>query len=98
MGSKTGTANPNLRVDNLLSLPYKPALATCLTPVVNADAQKQTKTLQEQLSKVEASSAAEVQRLQQAENKLNEDLKQARLDIRQVLILCCILLPSTASL
>lgn len=32
-GSKMGTANPNFRVDNLLSLPCKSALPTCLTPV-----------------------------------------------------------------
>ena len=55
----------------------------------NADAQKQAKALQEQLSKAEATSAAEVEKLQQAETKLNDELKQARLDIQQVTIHCC---------
>lgn len=55
----------------------------------NADAQKQATALQEQLSKAEADNAAEVQRLQQAESKLSGELKQARLDVQQVLIQCC---------
>lgn len=56
----------------------------------DADAQKQAAALQEQLSKAEADHAAEVQRLQQAESKLSGELKQARLDMQQVLIQCCI--------
>lgn len=54
-----------------------------------ADAQKQATALREQLSKAEANNAAEVQRLQQAESKLRDDLKQARLDMQQVFIHCC---------
>ena len=55
----------------------------------NADAQKQASALQEQLSQAEANNAAEVQKLQQAESKLRDDIKQARLDNQQVLIDCC---------
>lgn len=60
----------------------------------NADAQKQVKALQEQLSKAEATSAAEVEKLQQAEGKLINELKQARLDIQQVTVNCCSLNPT----
>ena len=57
--------------------------------VGNADAEKQAAGLREQLSKAEAHNAAEVQGLQQAESSLRDDLKQARLDIEQVLICSC---------
>ena len=55
------------------------------TALGNADAQKQATALREQLSKAEADNAAEVQTLQQAESKLRDVLKQARLEIQQVL-------------
>ena len=55
------------------------------TALGNADAQKQATALREQLSKAEADNAAEVQTLQQAESKLKDVLKQARLDVQQVL-------------
>ena len=56
---------------------------------VHADVQKQLKAAQEQLSVAEQSRAAEAERLQQTESKLAAELKQAKLDIQQVLPIGC---------
>lgn len=52
---------------------------------VCADVQKQLKAAQEQLSKAEQSRAAEAERWHQTESKLAAELKQAKLDLQQVL-------------